>query len=405
VRRNVFAGNAAGGIFLYKNCGEFVNERPERWWPRRYGADGNVIEGNLILGERTGVWIGSRMGENTAPMDCSDPEYLPGVALDYARDATVRGNVLRDVTFGVRVEDDGAVVADNEFLGEDPAQQAVVVGTRFRTDALAAPVAGTAVEGNRAFLAGVRNPYRWVHGHTGTAFAGNESGGRAVGLCEGVPLPVGPFVFVVAWEVLPDPESPPTGGPPEPPPLEPLPPCPLACAAPAAAERARLRLSRLHSPPGDERLSFRGRVLLGWPFDPPLDPVATGVGVVVEDAAGGRVLDVEVPGGAFDPVARAGWTAPGSGARARWTYVDESAAPPGGLRRVEVEDLSRERPGLVGFRVKGRRGAYPVDRARLPLAGRLVLDPPTAETGQCAEAAFGGGAGRCRSTRSTVACR
>jgi parallel beta-helix repeat protein len=218
VRGNTFSGNAAGGIFLYKNCGEFVNARPERWWHRRYGADGNLIEGNTFLGERSGVWIASRMGENTAPMDCSDPTYLPGVVLDYARANTVRGNVLEDVTYGVRVEDDDAVVEGNEFTGSDPAQQAVVVGTRLRTDALAAPVAGTTIAGNSASLAGVRNPYRWIHGHEGTTFTGNESGGRPVGLCEGVQPPMGPFVFVVAWEVLPDPESPPTGGPPEPPP-------------------------------------------------------------------------------------------------------------------------------------------------------------------------------------------
>src|SRR5690606_792813 len=41
VRHNRFSGNAYGGIFLYKNCGEYVNLRPQRWWHRRYGADGN----------------------------------------------------------------------------------------------------------------------------------------------------------------------------------------------------------------------------------------------------------------------------------------------------------------------------------------------------------------------------
>jgi len=403
VRGNFLSGNAAGGIFLYKNCGEFVNERPERWWPRRYGADGNLIERNTFFGERIGVWIASRMGENTAPMDCSDPPYLPGVVLDYARDNTLRENVLRDVTFGVRVEDDGAVVEDNEFSGDDPAQQAIVVGTRSRTEALGAPVDGTAITGNRASLAGVRNPYRWIHGHENTTFVGNESAGRVVGLCEGVPPPMGPWVFVVAYEVVVDPESPPTGPPPEPPPLEPLPPCPLACAAAATAETPRLRISRLHTEPGDDRLSFRGRVLLAAPFAPPLDPVATGVGIAIEDAAGGRVLDVAVPGGAFDPVTRTGWKVDAKGGR--FTYVDESASPQAGIGRVAIEDRSHEVPGLVEFRVKGRRGTYPVDPALLPLTALLVLDPPTAETGQCAAASFPGPTGRCRATQKAISCR
>ena len=130
---NVFSGNSAGGIFLYKNCGEFVNQRPNRWWQRRYGADGNLIEGNTFVGGDNGVWIASRMGENTLPMDCSDPPYVPGVVLDYAADNVVRGNVFQNVTFGVRVEDDGNAVENNQFFGDDPAQEAVVVGTRFRT--------------------------------------------------------------------------------------------------------------------------------------------------------------------------------------------------------------------------------------------------------------------------------
>ena len=118
---NSFAGNSAGGIFLYTNCGEFVNQRPERWFQRRFGANDNVIEGNEFTGGINGVWVGSRMGENTFPMDCSDPKYVTGpllaVALDRAADNTVRNNVFNDVTYGVRVEDDGTKVVHNQFNG------------------------------------------------------------------------------------------------------------------------------------------------------------------------------------------------------------------------------------------------------------------------------------------------
>jgi len=58
VTNNRFSGNSYGGIFLFKNCGEFVNLRPERWWHRRYGADGNLIANNTFTGGRNGVWIG-----------------------------------------------------------------------------------------------------------------------------------------------------------------------------------------------------------------------------------------------------------------------------------------------------------------------------------------------------------
>jgi len=402
VVNNRFSGNSAGAIFLYKNCGEFVHQRPERWFNRRYGADGNVIEGNTITGEDNGVWIASRMGENTLPMDCSDPQYLAGVSLDYADANVVRGNVFQNVTYGVRVEDDQSVVEDNQFTGDDAAHQAIVVGTPYRTSALGQPVDGTTITGNQAQIAGNTNPYRWVYGHTHTTFAGNQSLGRPVGFCEGVPPARGPFVFVVAV-VAADPDNPPTGEPPVLPPPDPLPPCPLACAAPAAVVKPSIAIRRLSTPPGDDTLSFKGRLAVPQPFSPPLDPVAAGVGIVVADASGARVLDLMVPGGAFDPVTKVGWKA--SAGRGTWKFADRSAAPAAGVTGVTIKDLSKKQPGLVQFTVKGKRGSYPVDPTRLPLTGLLVLDPPTAETGQCGQATFAGAELTCASDPGAVRCR
>jgi len=402
IANNYFTGNSAGAIFLYKNCGEFVNERPQRWWHRRYGADGNVIEGNTIVGEDNGVWIASRMGENVLPMDCSDPQYQGGVVLDYADDNVVRDNVFENVTFGVRVEDDRAVVTGNEFTSDDPAHEAVVVGTRFRTSALGLPVDGTTITGNHALIAGNKNPYRWIHGHTNTTFAGNESLGRVVGLCEGVQPPTGPFVFVVAF-VVADPDNPPTGEPPVLPPPLPLPPCPSTCASGGDVAKPRLVLKRLGTPPGDDTLSFKGQITVPAPLTPALDPVEVGVGVVIADATGARVLDVLVPGGAYDPATKVGWKTSRDGAR--WKYLDKSASPPAGITGVTIRDLSMRQPGLIQISVRGRRGSYPVDTANLPLTGLLILDPPTAETGQCAEASFVGPMQSCTTDGRGIKCR
>ncbi len=71
---NAFLENSAGGIFLYKNCGEYP-DRPA-YFERRYPSEHNLIEGNTFLGGTNGVWVGSRMGENTLPMDCTDPAYV-----------------------------------------------------------------------------------------------------------------------------------------------------------------------------------------------------------------------------------------------------------------------------------------------------------------------------------------
>jgi parallel beta-helix repeat protein len=398
---NTFSGNSAGGIFLYKNCGEYVTSRPERWFQRRYGADGNLIEHNTFVGEDNGVWIASRMSENTFPMQCSDPQYQPGFSLDYAADDVVRDNVFQDVTFGVRIEDDGAVVADNQFTSTDPVDEAIVVGTQNRTQALGQPVDGTTITGNRATIAGNTHPYRWIWGHANTTFTDNQSFGRVVGLCEGEQPPKGPFVFVIEV-VAYDPANPPSTDPREFPPPNALPPCSATCTTGGEVLRPSLIVQHVDTPAGDDALSFTGRILVPYPLTPALDPIAAGVGVVVADSSGTRALDVTVPGGAFDPSTGVGWKASRNGTRWKWT--DRSATPPGGITAVSIRDLSRSQPGLLQLRVTGKRGSYPVDAANLPLTGMVSVDPPTAETGQCGRVSFPAPAG-CTPDGHTVKCR
>jgi parallel beta-helix repeat protein len=396
VRDNRFSGNAYGGIFLYKNCGEYVNLRPERWWHRRYGADGNLIEENTFTGGNNGIWIGARMGENIAPMDCSDPQYAPGYALDYADGNVIRDNVFANVTYGIRVEDDGNQITANQFTG-DAAQQAILLGTPQRTAVLGQPVAGTTISGNSAAIPANPDPYRWVHGHAGTTFEDNVSLGRPVGLCEGLAPARGPFVMAVAIVAgTTAPTVPPT---PIPTP-DPLPPCPLACGTGTAAAVIDpvIRLNRLDTPPGDDTLRFRGRLQLAHPFDPPLDPAAHGVGLQLTDAADGRLLDLVIPGGPYDPATHIGWRVTAGGRR--WRYVNRSNTPPGGISSVVIWDQSNRQPGLVEFAVRGRHGDYAVEDADLPLTGLLVLDPPSAVTGQC-----GAATPPCTRSDDSVRCR
>lgn len=402
VRNNSFSGNAAGAIFLYKNCGEFVNTRPDNWWHRSYGADGNLIENNTIIGQRYGVWIGSRMGENVLPMDCSDPQYLGGVVLDYAADNTVRDNDFQGVTYGVRVEDDGSVIEDNQFSGSDPAHQAVLVGTRYRTSALDLPVDDTTITGNQASIAGNLSPFRWVHGETDTTFANNDSLGRRADFCEGVQPDTGPFVMTVDIALY-DPENPPTGEPPTLDEPEVLTPCAPACAASVDAAEARIRIARLDTPPGDDVLSLRGQMTLTHPFAPSLDPAADGVEILVADSNSNRVLDAVIPGGAYDRGTRTGWKTSRRGDR--WTYVNGSESPPAGIKRVVIRDRSSRSPGLVQFVVSGRDGSYEVDEANLPLTGLVALGQPAVDSNQCALTSFPVPAEACTTRGGTLVCR
>jgi parallel beta-helix repeat protein len=204
---NAIHDNAAGGIFLYKNCGEFVHERPASWWERWYGADDNLIERNVIVSEDHGIWVGSRMNENQLFMDCSDPVVFEEGGrryhLDMAAGNTLRENLLVFTGNAIRVEDDRTTVEGNVILDLGAEARGVVVGTGVRTTELGRPVDGTVVRDNHVNILGNPQPYTWIHGHTGTVFEGNTAGDPAAPVAElapGTQPPVNPALFVIrAW--------------------------------------------------------------------------------------------------------------------------------------------------------------------------------------------------------------
>ncbi len=197
---NIFTGNSNGDVFLYKNCGEYIGS--PSYFERRTPSNNNVIRHNLFLGGRNGVWVASRMAENTLPMDCSDPAYidepLRRVVLDHAADNVVQDNQFFDVTYGVRVEDDGNQVIGNHFSASSPDHHAVLVGTPLRTQVLAQPVTGTVVRDNVSDIVDNPDPYRLIDSPVGTVDEGNLALGQPSALCPGQEPWRSPFIFVVA---------------------------------------------------------------------------------------------------------------------------------------------------------------------------------------------------------------
>ncbi len=201
VRNNWIAGNSAGAIFLYKNCGEDATSQPNSHWVRHYGATGNLITGNFISTEKNGIWVGSRAAENQYFMDCSDPAYIDAalrrVHLDPASGNTVDRNSFLYVTYGVRIEDNMTTVTDNRFSSNSPGHEAVIIGTKERTGVLGLPVDGTILRDNRATITGNATPYRWVWGHTATTHADNFADQALVPLVEGTQPTINPFLFAI----------------------------------------------------------------------------------------------------------------------------------------------------------------------------------------------------------------
>ena len=199
---NRIYNNAAGGIFVYKNCGEQKTWAPKRWFERPYGADNNLIQGNRIENEKTGIWIGSRASQNQFFMDCSDPAYKSGVLFkvhaDPARGNQVIDNQLINVRYGIRVEGDKTIVRGNRFQSRNRSHQAILVGTLYRGDNNQ-PIKGVSLLDNAAQIAGNPAPFVDTGGATPPALRGNRANGTATGLRSGpYPKPT-PYLFVTEW--------------------------------------------------------------------------------------------------------------------------------------------------------------------------------------------------------------
>ncbi len=160
--------------------------------------------------------------------------------------------------------------------------------------------------------------------------------------------------------------------------------CDADVAGPAAVNKPKLKLTRQLTPPGDDTLSMKGEMTI--PTSPVLDPVANGVTVIVDDADGRVIVDVVVPGGAYDAVAQVGWKARGT--TPSWTYKNRLGLL--GITSIKLKRTAAA-PNLVKFAVKGKNGDFSSIGATLPVQGVVALGP----AGQGGVLTFSGPARAC----------
>jgi hypothetical protein len=156
------------------------------------------------------------------------------------------------------------------------------------------------------------------------------------------------------------------------------------CTNGGVAIKQKITITKILAPTGDDKLTFVGQSTLANLSTPPLDPVMNGVRVLIVDNVGAVVLDTTVDPGAYDTVTKIGWKVNGSATS--WTYKNPGSHPQK-IILVGVKKVPSV-PGLVKFKVKGKNGSYQVNTANLPLHATLILDPPTAATGECVEATW-----------------
>lgn len=198
IHDNYVADNAAGGIFLYKNCGENASEPGH--WVRNYGATDNIVRHNVIANGPNGIWVGSRASQNQYFMDCSDtpivdvPGSLQRIYLDPAERNVVEYNHVSGFTNAIRVEADDTIVRGNVIVG---GQRGVLVGTKYRTESLSLPVTNVTVTRNTT--TGTTAPYEWVWGKGIVTFTSNNANGATGALTAGTPPTLDPFLFVIGF--------------------------------------------------------------------------------------------------------------------------------------------------------------------------------------------------------------
>lgn len=149
VEGNHFSGNAGGGVFIYKNCGE--NFKAGRSALRWQSSDFNIIKNNTFTDESIGVWIASRQSKDLSKWGCGDSavDARGRYYKDYANNNVVEGNEFCRTVTAVRVEGDNNRIIKNRMGGA--IQKQVVEPFRSVSKPDGQKTQGNEVGGNSVF--------------------------------------------------------------------------------------------------------------------------------------------------------------------------------------------------------------------------------------------------------------
>jgi hypothetical protein len=154
------------------------------------------------------------------------------------------------------------------------------------------------------------------------------------------------------------------------------------------ATKAKLAVTKVDAPPGDQALRFTGRFALGSPVE--LEPARRGVRLRLETATG-AVITATVPPGS-------GWKS--NKARTAWTFASKTGVGSLGITKVTLKTPTKS-PGVVTFAVKAVGASLALEADDLPLQPTLALDA----AGRCGAGRFAGPDAACRFNRKRTAVR
>jgi hypothetical protein len=158
---------------------------------------------------------------------------------------------------------------------------------------------------------------------------------------------------------------------------------------PSFADRSRVTMGQLDTPPGDDTLKIKGRCI---PFleAPAIDPATNGIRIVMHDKFDAVVFDATIPPGQFSTVTRSGWKSHEFPSGITSLYRNPGSVVPlvNGIKKVKL--VLKSGLGLTKFGVRGKGGSYPVALGAEPVRVTFVVSPPSAVNGQCCEMLFTG---------------
>jgi len=145
-----------------------------------------------------------------------------------------------------------------------------------------------------------------------------------------------------------------------------------------AIAKTSLKLAGFGTLPGDDKVTFKGEAVL--PSNPSISPALHGVRILVDDDAGERLADLQVPPGAWAAATGTGWLASTSG----WTW--KPPRTPTGKAGIAKVSLRRIAAGRWSFSVTTKDSSFERSGTGRPLLATIVFAPANAAIGSCAEA-------------------
>ncbi len=155
---------------------------------------------------------------------------------------------------------------------------------------------------------------------------------------------------------------------------------------PNVDESLRLVLKRIHldPDPSNDRLSLRGKLAADFPPGGQVRPDLHGARFRLSSTDGTTVVDVNLPPGDFGGAGTAGWKS--SALNANWIYLDKTATPPGGIRKLRMKGQTPN--GVRAFTVTGKDASYPATPDAMPLRVAIEIGSVSMSEGLCRELQF-----------------